>query len=329
MQQRWTGLLALAGLAAVAFGGLMASGAAPVPQARISFQIATGSSAGTYFPVGEALADLISHPPGVVRCEGATLCGPAGLIITTRTSQGAIDNVAEVDAGNVESGIAPGEVIAAAEKGEAPFRGKARHVRILAPLFDENIYLVAATASRIKTVADLKGKRVSVSEPAAAIALRGILSAFGLGDRNIRRVADGDAAMMSDGKLDAILVLGAPSDFADLIAAGKAHLVAIDGKRRDRLLARMPALAPATIAAGSLGAQPVETVATRVYWMVRDSVPDDLALGIVRALFNPANRQALQASHPGTAAIPAAEAARDLPAPLHAGAARFFKTAYR
>ena len=55
---------------------------------RISFQIATGSTTGTFFPVGEAIAGLISHPPGVNRCEAANVCGPAGLIASARTSEG-------------------------------------------------------------------------------------------------------------------------------------------------------------------------------------------------------------------------------------------------
>ena len=67
--------------------------------------------------MGEAIAGLISHPPGVDRCDTAPVCGPAGLVITARTSQGAVDNVIEVNNGDAESGLAQGDVVAAAVQG--------------------------------------------------------------------------------------------------------------------------------------------------------------------------------------------------------------------
>src|SRR5579862_5847016 len=66
---------------------------------RISFQILTGSSGGTYFPVGQLIAGLLSHPPGVDRCDSAPVCAPAGLIMTARTSDGAVANLLAVNAG--------------------------------------------------------------------------------------------------------------------------------------------------------------------------------------------------------------------------------------
>src|SRR5471030_1396615 len=86
-------------------------GSAQTTPARISFQIVTGSTGGTYFPVGQLIAGLISHPPGVDRCERAPVCGPSGLIISARTSDGAVANVLSVNAGLAESGLAQGDVV--------------------------------------------------------------------------------------------------------------------------------------------------------------------------------------------------------------------------
>jgi TRAP-type uncharacterized transport system substrate-binding protein len=69
----------------------------------------------------------------------------------------------------------------------------------------------------------------------------------------------------------------------------------------------------------------VETVSTRAYWVTRDSEPDPLVYGMVRALFNPANRDALTASHPSAREIGLDSAATNPPAPLHPGAARFYR----
>ena len=68
-------------------------------------------------------------------------------------------------------------------------------------------------------------------------------------------------------------------------------------------------------------------MATRALWIVRDSVPDALVYGITRALFNPANRQTLTASHPSAREIGLNTAALMPPAPLHPGAARFYAEA--
>src|ERR1051326_4091409 len=63
---------------------------------RISFQISTGSTTGTYFPVGNLLAQVLSHPPGVGRCEAANACGPSGLIVSTRASQRSEEHTSEL-----------------------------------------------------------------------------------------------------------------------------------------------------------------------------------------------------------------------------------------
>src|SRR5215475_11012815 len=77
---------------------------------RISFLISTGSTTGTYYPVGNLLAQVLSHPPGVGRCEAANACGPSGLIVSTRASQGSVANVLAVNSGMVSSGLAQADV---------------------------------------------------------------------------------------------------------------------------------------------------------------------------------------------------------------------------
>src|ERR1700743_2288442 len=114
-------LVVAAGLAlpVLALAWLAANlGPAEAVSQRISFQILTGSTGGTYFPVGQLIAGLLSHPPGVDRCETAQVCGPAGLIMTARTSDGAVANVLAVNAGRADSGFAQGDVVADAVSGK-------------------------------------------------------------------------------------------------------------------------------------------------------------------------------------------------------------------
>src|ERR1700761_3895080 len=181
MKHRFIALLGMAGFSALVLVALLWSAgriAAATPPAaltagRISFQIATGSTAGTFFPVGEAIAGLISHPRGVDRCDSVGVCGPAGLIVSTRTSDGAVDNLLSVNSGDVESALSQSDVIAAAVKGQGPFRkvGPQKHVRVIASLFAEPVHLVVAANSKIKSVADLRGKRVSLGSDGSGVGL--------------------------------------------------------------------------------------------------------------------------------------------------------------
>jgi hypothetical protein len=321
----------LATLGAVAAIAALASGAAVADTPRISFQIATGSTTGTFFPVGEAIAGLISHPPGVNRCEAANVCGPAGLIVSARTSDGTVDNLLSVNDGNVESGLAQSDVIAAAVKGAGPFKakGKQTHLRVIASLFSEEVHLVAAERANIKTVADLKGKRVSLGLAGSGVGFtaREILAAYRVPESRLKPVSldtPGAIALMKQGKLDAFFAVGGVpiEGVGDLLASHAASLVPITGPVRDRLVRGEPSLEPATIAYS--GQAPVATVSTRALWIVRDSVPDGLVYGITRALFNPANRDALSASHPSAREIGLTTAALMPPAALHPGAVRFY-----
>jgi TRAP transporter TAXI family solute receptor len=332
MSQRLAAFFALIGL--LALGVLLANGelgrAQTAPPGRVAFQIATGSTAGTDFSVGQAIAGLISHPPGVGRCETATVCCPAGVILSTRTSEGSVGNLHMVNDGLVDSAIAQGDVIALGVAGRSPFRGsKQTHVRVIAALFNEQVHLVAMKP-QIRTVRDLRGRHISVAAEgsSARIVARQVLAAFGVSERRLKPAADDGnaAALLESGKIDALFtVAGAPLDSVKELLAHGGHLVPIDGQGRDRLVKRVPQLTPTVIAGAYPGVAAVESVATRAYWITRDSVPDALIYGITRALFNPANRAALAASHYAAREISLDGAAKNPPAPLHPGAARFYR----
>ena len=332
MSQRAIALIALAAFVALVVGALVTGGrmglADSGPQ-RISFQIATGSTEGVYFPVGQAMAGLISHPLGVGRCDTAMVCGPAGVILSARTSEGGADNLRSVNSGAVDSGFAEGDLIAAAVAGEGAIRRPATHLRVIAALFPEEAHLVVAANSDIQSVTDLRGKRVLMGTPNSGglARARAILAAYRVRPHEIVS-EDMASAMLKDGKIDAYFaVSGVPLDSVkDLIVHHVARLVPIDGEGRDRLLRMVPQLRPAVIGANAYPGQPaVETVATSAWWVTRDSESDPMIYGLTRALFNPANRSGLAASHPSAGGISLDSAAVNPPAPLHPGAARFYR----
>jgi TRAP transporter TAXI family solute receptor len=327
----------LAGLAAPVMAALTVGigfGTAQTMPARISFQIVTGSTGGTYFPVGQLIAGLISHAPGVDRCESAAVCGPSGLIITARTSEGAVANVLAVNRGSADSGFAQGDVVGEAVAGEGAFRkaGKQGHVRVIADLFPEDVHLIVAKNSKIAKVADLRGKRVSlgVESSGTSVTARAILAAYDLPVSRLKirhDSADADAQLLQLRQIDAFFFVGSrPVGLVDeLISSGVARLVPIDGAGRDELIKENPALASDTIPSGTYRhTRAVETVSVHAVWIVNDRESDELVYGITKALFHPGNRAALNGDD-STAPIRIEAATADLPAPLHPGSARYFR----
>ncbi|MDE2133125.1 MAG: TAXI family TRAP transporter solute-binding subunit [Alphaproteobacteria bacterium] len=322
-------------VAAVVALALPTAGRAQGAPPRLSFQVATGSTAGTYFPMGELIAGIVSHPPGLPRCDAGGVCGPLGLIVSARTSAGAVANVLAVNAGAVDSGLAQANVVADALAGTGAFHqaGRQTHIRTIANLFPETVQLVVAAKAPIAKLADLRGKRVSIGAEGAGagVAAREILAAYHIAEwrLDIRRDSyDVDASLLLQGKIDAFFYMGAaPSEVVnDLVASRSARLIAIGGKARGRLFKRDPSFSAYTIPADTYpGSGAIETVSCRTLWIVKDSAPPGVVYGMLRALFHPANRALLDSGERSARYIRLDQAAEGLTAPLHPGAARYFR----
>lgn len=322
-------------IAMCAIAGLRVTPIAAAETSRTPFAIATGPTGGTYFPVGEAIAAIISHPPGVYRCQTAGACGPPGLIASVRTSAGAVANVLAVNAGTFDAALAQSDVIVDAVSGRGPFKssGPQKHVRILADLFPEEVHLIARNAAHVHSVADLKGKRVALgpSNSGSMVTAKTVLAAFHVALSRIKPNTDPTdvaAEALSKQKIDAMFFVGgAPVPLIrSLLAGGKAELVPITGAGRDRVLKTSHAFSATVIPAGLYpGQHATETVGVHALLIVNDVVPDAVAYGVLRALFNPANRATLSGSHRSAESINLNTATLDIPAPLHPGAARFYR----
>lgn len=338
MRYRRTAICLVAGLGIQVLAALLllvSSGSAQTLPTRIFFQIVTGPTGGTYFPIGQLIAGLVSHPPGVDRCESGNVCGPTGLIISARSSDGAVDNILAVNRGSAESGFAQGDVVAQAVAGEGPFRktGKQSQIRIITGMFPEDVHLVVARKAKIAKVNDLVGKRVSLGAASSgtSVTARAILAAYGLPERRMRVRHDGAdvaAQLLQQGRLDAFFFVGGrPVALVDdLLARGVARLVPIDGAGREALLKADAELSADTIPRGTYrGVLATETVSVSALWIVNASEPDALVYGITRSLFSVSNRAAMDNEGGAAAQIRLSTATHDLPAPLHPGAKKYFR----
>lgn len=297
---------------------------------RRSFEIATGPASSMQFQVGEAIAGAVSHPPGLARCERGTLCGPPGVIVSARSSDGAIANILAVEGGQVSSGIAESYVVGNAVAGKGLFRklGKQGHVRVVADLFGETVYLVASTKTPIKTVSQLKARRVSLGNPDSGTEsiAAAVLAAYGVTRLRSEHLGDdAAAAALRAGKLDAFFVVGRgiPAPVAGLLGRGEARLVAIRGGGRSKLLRSVKGLSVVSVP----GPVPLETISCRVVWIVSDTVPADNVYALLRALYHPSNRTFLLQRGGLVPDVKSGMASGMTALPLHAGAQRFYRDA--
>ena len=318
----------LAGLSALALSAT--AGDAP----ERLFRIGTGGIGGTYYPVGRLLAAVISGLHGGDGCLGDAPCGVPGLAAVVRTSQGSIANIEALAAGRLESALAQADVAYFAFHGEGPFAGRPlRGFRALARLYDESLHLVVAPGSGIVTLAQIRGKRLSLDEEGSGTLwnVRLLLGSIGLLESAVRAVyvkAAEALDLLRRGELDGFfLMAGYPAaSVSEATLALGARLVAVFGPGVDRLVARMPFLVHSVIPAGVYPGQPrIPTIGVGALWLVRADLDAELVYAITRALWDPRARGVLDAGHPKGREIRLERALRAISVPLHPGAERYYR----
>jgi hypothetical protein len=307
----------------LALGGVALAAGFAVAQAPAFLRIATGSVAGTYYPIGRLIAGAISAPPQ--------------LAVTAVASNGSVDNVRAIAGGAVESGFVQADIAFWAYSATGVFAGRPRveELRSIANLYPESVHLVVRKASNVKSVADLKGKKVSLDEPGSGTLLnaKAILAAFGLGERDIVAEylsSDQAAAKLKAGSVDAFFFTGGfpAAAIAELASTGSGiDILPITGAPAEKLAKNFPFFAADEIPAGTykdVGA--VKTVAVGAHWVTSSKVSADTVYAVTRALWSDKTRAALDAGHAKGKAIQRATALSGLlGVPLHPGAERFYR----
>lgn len=299
------------------------------------FRIGTGGVAGTYYPIGGLIADIISHPPGARPCSRGGSCGVPGLVGIAQSSNGSVANVNAIASGTLESGFAQSDIAHWAYTGTGIYEGKPKieSLRAIANLYPESIHLVARKDAGIASVADLAGKRVSLDEPGSGtlVDARTILAAYGLSEDDLQAeyVKPSVAvAQMREGELDAfVIVAGYPTaSVVEICGNIGCELVPIDGPEAESLIAENQFLAQDMIPAGTYAGVPATpTLSVGAEWIVSASIDEELVYGITRALWHENARKLLDDGHPKGDAITLETALHGIGVPLHPGAERFYR----
>jgi uncharacterized protein len=315
MLSRRIAMLGAASLAAAV------SGRPAMAQAKF-FRIGTGGTGGTYYPVGGLIANAISSDK---------------VNASAVASNGSVANVNAIVGGNSESGFAQADVATWAYTGTGIWegRGKVEELRAISNLYPESIHVVVKKGLGAKTVADLKGKRISIDEPGSGslINARSILAGFGLGANDYRaeNLKPGPAVdKMKDGSLDAFFFTGGypAGALSELAATHGFELLPIDGAPAAELKKRFTFFADDKIPDGAYkDVKGVSTLAVGAQWVTSAKIDADLVYEVTKALWSDKTRSALDGGHAKGKDIQRATALSGLGVPLHAGAERFYKEA--
>ncbi|WP_102126620.1 TAXI family TRAP transporter solute-binding subunit [Deinococcus planocerae] len=303
---------------------LLGSAAVAFAQGTTFLTIGSGSTTGVYFPVATGMAKLINDSGSGVRANA-------------RSTGGSVFNVNALGTGELDAAIAQNDIVYYAYRGTGiqAFQGKANNkLRTMAVLYPEVLHVIARRDSGINSIADLKGKRVVIGDLGSGTeqTARQVLEAYGLGFDDLGQALRVSPAqgitLMQDKRADALFYtvgVGA-SAISQIAQTVDVKVVPVGGNQAAALIKRYPFYVRYNIPARSyrgVGAT-VPSVAVQATLVTTTGVSDDAVYKAMKAAFD--NEAELKALHPSLAGNFSYEkAVRGLPAPLHPGAARFFR----
>ncbi len=310
-----TGLIAaVAAIALAPFG-------ADAQQQTKNFSIATGGTGGVYYPMGGGLANLLSkHVPGWQA--------------TAEVTGGSVANLQLLGAKKAEIAFSMVDAGLDALKGEDKFKGKPVDIRTLMVLYPNRMHVVSIDGTGVKTMKDLKGKRVSTGSPGSAtevMAFR-VIEAAGLDkDKDLKRERLGVAESVNaikDRKIAAFFWVGGlpTAAVSDLGATPGVKIQMIDHADTAAAMNKKygELYAPDTISKSVYGGMEKDNHVVTVWniLIAHKDMPDDVAYTIVKTIFD--RKADMVAVHKEAESFDLAKQPGRSPIPFHPGAKKYF-----
>ena len=298
--------------------------AAPAVAQQKFVTIGTGGVTGVYYAVGGAICRLMNK-------DRAT----TGIRCSTESTGGSVFNVNAIKSGDQEFGMTQSDVQYNAVKGLAQFKDAAfGDLRTVFAVHPEPFTVLARKDAGIKKFDDFKGKRFNIGNPGSGTqaSMDELLAALGWKRSDFSLAselkADEQGTALCDNKIDGFYYgVGHPSAaIQDPTTGCGAQLIPIEGAAVDKLLAEKPYYAKATIPGGMYAnnPNPVNTYGVAATLVTSAKVPEDVVYMLVKAVFE--NFEEFKKLHPAFANLdPKAMVKNGLSAPLHPGAAKYFK----
>ena len=280
-----------------------------------SLTFTTGGETGTYYAFGSVIAQYVSTNSDVD--------------VTAVTGNGSQANVEDMDAGFYQLAFCQSDVMSYAYAGTNLFEdiGAIDSFSVVGALYMEQVQIVTMNPD-IKTVADLKGKNVSIGALGSGVYFNAIdvLGVYGMTEDDIKPVYQsfGDSAeSLKDGKIDAaFIVAGAPTTaITDLSTSGDVFLVSIEDDKIEELIELSPYYTANTVAADTYGMpEDAQTVAIAAVVLARDDASEDAIYTFTKTVFD--NMDQLQHGKAAELSLEFASSITDVP--YHPGAAKYF-----
>lgn len=289
--------------------------------------IVSGGTTGVYYPMGQALEKIYASAVPNARVQH-------------QATAASVENLNLIQAKRAEAGLTLGDALSDAWKGdaEAGFPRKLDQLRVIAPMHSNFIQIVASKESGIATLADLKGKRISVGAPRSGTELnaRVILKAAGIdyaGPQNAGRdlaqvqfLPFGQSVdLIKNRQLDATLISAGLGVAAVRDLATAVDIVVIPIPADVVAKAGDPAYQAGVIPANTYKGQTADVPTARIqnYLVTYADLPEQQVYAMTKAMFE--NLDQLVAAASAARAVDAKNAAQPSPVPLHPGAQRYYR----
>ncbi len=288
-------------------------------RAQDFINVLTGGTSGVYYPLGVALSKIYGDKIKNVRP-------------TVQATKASVENLQLLQQAKGEIAFTLGDSLAAAWKGdeEAGFKSPLKKLRGITAIYPNYVQIVASKDSGIKTLADLKGKRLSVGAPKSGTELnaRAILAAAGMSYKDLGKIEylpfAESVELMKNRQLDATLQsagLGVAS-LRDLATSVEITVVEVPAAVVEKAGAPfVTASIPANTYNGQAAAVPAAAVLN--YLVTHEGMKEETVYEMTKAIYE--NLGDLGAAHAAARAIKLEGALEGMPIPLHPGAARYFK----
>ena len=292
-------------------------------QAAQYVNIGTGGVTGVYYPAGGAICRMVNK----TRKEHGVRCG-------VESTGGSVYNINALAAGELELGVAQADLTYKAAQGEKPFTAEhGKKIRAVMALHPEVVTLVSRASAEINGVADLVGKRVNVGSPGSGNerSANELLAACNIRTEQLALAGRLKPAEMPDAlrddKLDAYFyVVGHPTaNVKDVAASVQIHLTPLTGACVDKMVTSHPYLVKTEIPGGMYQGvdKPTTSYGVKALLVASSDAPDEAIYQVVKAVFE--NLERFTRLHPAFRALTPENMLQGLTAPLHPGAARYYK----
>jgi TRAP transporter TAXI family solute receptor len=306
-------------LLAIIAGSLILVGALTAHAADVRLILATGGTAGTYYPFGGAMANIWNQKI-------------SGMNVTAQTTGASGENVRLVNKKEAELALVQSDTLDFAFNAKEAFKEKLTNMKAIAVLYPEIIQVVTRADSGIKSFPDLKGKKVGVGAPGSGTEanFRQLSDIYGLAKESVgaQYLSFSESAeQFKDKHIDAFIVTAGIPNAAimDISTQNEIAILNIAGDAAQKLSQKYPFLSPAKVPAGTYKNQTadVNTMAVNAVLIVNSEIPNDVVYNLTKTLFE--NQTELAQAHAKGKELNLQNAVKGVSIAFHPGAEKYYK----